>query len=139
MSSFASVLVANAKATPEKVVPWDGQLSVPRPRGRASETHEINADDELRFAPLTALNLSKSLLIRRVLADLRLAVGICLRLHGVVARRGGLLVQLLLVLRRVGVAAAGVDGRRWHGTGRSALVRIGRSAKVRVGGVGVLV
>lgn len=60
-----------------------------------------------------------------------------LLLHGV-ARRGGLLVELLLVLRGVGVAAAGVDGRGWHGRVGPALIRM-RRAEVAGAGVGVLV
>ena len=107
------------------------------------ETHEIDAHDELRLATLAALDLGQTALSVRV----RTRGGGCtvavarrllvrLRLHGV-ARRRGLVVELLLVLRGVGVAAAGVDGRR-HGRGGPALVRM-RGTQISIALVGVLV
>jgi hypothetical protein len=119
MSSLASVLVAKAKATPENVVPCPSALvsTVQTVCMRVCETYEVNAHNKLRFAPLASLDLGQPLLVRRVPADLRGAVAVRRRLllHGV-PRRGGLLVELLLVLGRIGVpAGAGVDRRGWHG------------------------
>ena len=105
------------------------------------ETHKVNADDELCFAPLAALHLCESVLVCRMPSHLRRAVAIsCILLHGVgVARRGGLLVQLLLMLRGVGVAGAGVDGWRRHWRAGPALVGMRWGAEVVGAGVGVLV
>jgi hypothetical protein len=59
-------------------------------------------------------------------------------LHGI-ARWGWLVVDLTAaLLRRVGVAAAGVDGRG-HGRGGSALVRRLGSTKSGGAGIGVLI
>lgn len=58
MSSFASVLVAKAKATPEKVVPYDCQTRL-FCSGR-SFTHEVYADNQLRLASVPTLNLSRT-------------------------------------------------------------------------------
>lgn len=63
MSSFASLLVANAKATPEKVVPCAGhELLANSSHGLneacgCAKTHEINANDELGLAAAVSLDL----------------------------------------------------------------------------------
>lgn len=63
MSSFASLLVANAKATPENVVPYVRRRLLAgdsHEQGDAcgcAETHEINANDELGFAAAVPLDL----------------------------------------------------------------------------------
>lgn len=89
-------------------------------------TYKVNADNELRFAPLTAFYLGEAvLLVCWVSTDLRGVSVTLLLLHGV-ARRGRLLVHLLLMRWGIRVPTAGVDGRRHRGVG-SALVRI-RSA-----------
>lgn len=128
MSSFASVLVAKANATPENVVPC--RMSVRNAKPAVSElcaTYKVDADDELCLASLAALDLCETPLSVCVRAGGgRCAVAVARRLlvlHGV-AGRGGLLVELLLVLRGVLVAAAGVDGWGRHGRGGSALVRM---------------
>lgn len=48
MSSLASVLVAKANATPEKVVPWMGSLAA-APHMRHGKTHKVDSDNQLRL------------------------------------------------------------------------------------------
>lgn len=97
-------------------------------------TYEVNANNQLGLAPLAAFHLSKALLVRMVLLRGPVAV---LLLHGV-ARRGGLLVELLLMLRGVCMAAASVN-RRWrHGRVGPALARMLR-AQIARAGIGILV
>lgn len=50
MSSFASVFVANANATPEKVVPYCQSMSVEFKVMVLPNADKIYANDELRFA-----------------------------------------------------------------------------------------
>jgi hypothetical protein len=75
MSSFASVLVANANATPEKVVPCNFcQSMLLTTIGGAS--YKINANDQLSLAPSCALHFGRGartlgILLRHVL-DARL-------------------------------------------------------------------
>jgi hypothetical protein len=60
MSSFASLFVANANATPEKVVPWElGQRGERHglPICGAQLAYKINANNQLRLAPAVALDL----------------------------------------------------------------------------------
>lgn len=104
-------------------------------------TYKIDADDELRFAALIALDLG-ALVVGRPADSLgRVAVALSLWGHRVVAWQGRLRVHLLLVLGRVGVAGgASVDGRWWHGTGRPAAGGGVLRGEVGVAGlVGVLV
>ena len=58
MSSFASVFVANANATPEKVVPWFKSV-----RNQSSSwiniAHKVNTNDQLRLASPCTLNLGR--------------------------------------------------------------------------------
>ena len=132
MSSLASVLVANANATPEKVVPCKShQQCSHKPYDRAIATYEINADNELRLATVVSLNFCQASSVQCVGLRCTVAVSMLLLLLHWVAGRGGrlllLTVHVLLVLRRIGVSSAGVDGRRWHWTCGSALVRIRRT------------
>ena len=97
-------------------------------------TYEVYADNELRLAAVVTLNFGQAPSVQRVGA-LRCAVsvGLLLLLLHWVARRGGCLllaVHVLLVLRRVSVATAGVDWRRRHRARRSALVRVRRAEVV---------
>lgn len=128
ISSLASVLVANANATPENVVPYVHCQSCP-PRCRVKATHEIDSDNELSFASrIVTLHFGWPAIIR-VRALYRLwPVAIWLmslwRLpHGISGwRRLG--VELLLVLRSVRMPSAGVDRWRRHRTRRPALIRM---------------
>ena len=130
ISSLASVFVAKAKATPEKVVPCAVELVVTHRKNDTGCTYEVNAHDELRFTSLAALHFRCRTTSPWVAMPLNgsLTVTICgLR----VAWRGRLrlLVHLLLVLRCVGMPTSRVD-RRWrHRTRRSALVRMRRRTK----------
>lgn len=61
MSSLASLFVAKANATPENVVPYNGQ-TFPSSQGHISvrgdrATYEINADDQLCLASAIPLHL----------------------------------------------------------------------------------
>ena len=56
MSSLASVFVANANATPEKVVPCFRSVQAVRAVD-IHVTYKVNADYELRFATVATLNL----------------------------------------------------------------------------------
>lgn len=126
ISSLASVLVANANATPENVVPcctMSQQRFLP---SYLVSTYKVNADNELRLAAVTTLHLCQVALVRVRSSNRR---AITIRLLGtamrIAWRRWRLLsVHLLLVLRRIGMAAAGVDWRWRHGTAGSALVRM---------------
>ena len=93
-------------------------------------TYEIYADDELRLAAVVTLNFGQAPSVQRIGA-LRCAISVSLLLlllllHWVAWRGGCLLlaVHVLLVLRRVSVAATGVDWRWRHGARRPALVRM---------------
>lgn len=98
---------------------------LPRP------THEINADDELRFASrIVALHLVSPVVVGvHCLRSIAVACLTRMRLAHGVAGWSGLTVQLRLMLRWVAVTAASVDGRR-HRTRWPALVRMPRSAQV---------
>lgn len=114
---------------------------MPRPDEGMWEPHEINADNELRLAALTALDFCQTSLTvcvraRRGWCTVAVARRLLLLLHWV-ARRGRLLVHLVLMRRGVRVTAAGVYWWR-HGRGWSALVRM-RGSKISVARVGVLV
>jgi hypothetical protein len=96
-------------------------------------TYEVYADNELCLAAVVTLNFGQASSVQRVGTLLRRAVSVSvllllllLLLHGVAWRGGCLLlaVHLLLVLRRVSVATAGVDWRWRHGASRPALVRM---------------
>jgi hypothetical protein len=147
ISSLASVLVAKAKATPEKVVPYAACQQSPPPSRRAIATYKVYADDELRLAAVVPFNLRQTPPVQRVGLRRTVAVSLLLLLHWVTGWCGRLLlllllllvlaVHVLLVLGRVSVSAAGVDGRRWHWAGGSALVRMRRAEVVAL--VGVLV
>lgn len=106
-------------------------------------THEINADNELRLAAVVSFHLCQASSVKCVVGLLRCAVAVSLLLlllHWV-ARRGGrlllLAIHVLLVLRRIGVSSASVDGGRRHWTRGSALVRMRRTEIVAL--VSVLV
>jgi len=99
-------------------------------------TYEIYADDELRLAAVVTLNFGQAPSVQRIGA-LRCAISVSLLLlllllHWVAWRGGCLLlaVHVLLVLRRVSVATAGVDWRWRHRARRSALVRMLLRAEV---------
>lgn len=136
MSSLASVLVANANATPENVVPYSN-VSIDTSHF-TERTHKIDADNKLSLATVAALDLSHRVLSvvlgrhrRAAVAVRRVLYG--LMLHRVPWRRIRLrLVHVLrcMALRRVAVATAGVD--RWwrHWTTRSTLVRMLRRTEV---------
>ena len=94
-------------------------------------TYEVYADNELCLAAVVTLNFGQASSVQRVGTLLRCAVSVSvllllLLLHGVAWRGGCLLlaVHLLLVLRRVSVATAGVDWRWRHRARRPALVRM---------------
>jgi len=107
MSSLASVFVAKAKATPEKVVPCIGQrlVSMWRVVGCA---HKINADDQLCFASVAALDLSRT----HVLAILTHLLYLLRRAHLTIARAA--IAWWLLSHLRVcaAVTSTGIN-RRW--------------------------
>jgi hypothetical protein len=106
-------------------------------------SYKVDADNQLGFAPIVAFHLCQTVVRVRSLRWGARAVSVAMRLlrllldllllHGVVARRSGLLVELLLVLRGVCMATAGVDGRRGHGGGRALSLRVTRGAVVGVG------
>ena len=83
---------------------------------------------------MTTLDLRHTLLICRMSSLLLriVSVALLLLLHGVAGWRR-LLIQLLLVLRRICVPTAGVDRRRRHGTVRSGLIRGGTEGVAIVG------
>ena len=83
---------------------------------------------------MIAFNLRHTMLICRMSSLLLriVSVALLLLLHGV-ARWRRLLIQLLLVLRRIRMPTAGVDRRRRHGTVRSGLVRGGTEGVAIVG------
>lgn len=64
ISSLASVLVAKANATPEKVVPLYLSASHAKTCDDVCDTYKVDADNQLRFAPVAALDLRhRSLLL----------------------------------------------------------------------------
>jgi hypothetical protein len=112
MSSFASVFVANANATPENVVPYQ-ERSVSARNMRYIVSYEINAHDQLSLASATTFHLRCWSTNRRVL--------LC---HVLNARLGGHLLMSICAaipwrLRRSQLrcatyvrACSGVDRRR---------------------------
>lgn len=142
MSSFASVLVAKAKATPEKVVPCKCAAStrtVARPAW-CVQTYEIDADDQLSLAPSRALNLyglRPRVCLRACGRRVAIAtVAWLLRLWGIAGRAGGGRLAVHLALRRV--VALGSVNRRWRHWTRGAR-RVGAGSKVLLArrGIGV--
>lgn len=105
MSSFASVLVAKAKATPEKVVPYGCQSQLFR--ASDSSTHKIYTNDQLRLASVTTFDLSRTdvLTILTHLLWWRL-------LHLAIASTA--IARRLLSHLRIcaDVTSTGIDGRR---------------------------
>jgi len=135
ISSLASVLVAKAKATPEKVVPCIQRSANHAKRQEVRmDPYKVNADYELRFTPLVAFDLRHTVLICRVSTLLLriVSVALLLLLHGI-ARWRRLLIQLLLMLRRICMSTASVDRRRRHGTVRPGLIRGGTEGVAIVG------
>lgn len=135
MSSFASVLVAKAKATPENVVPCThAALVVVSRRASSKPTYKINADNELSLAPSCALDLD-GLRTRICLRACRRrvpvsAVAWLLGLRGIARRTGRRRLAVHLALGRV-VALGGVDGWGRHRT-RGAR-RVGAGSQVLAG------
>lgn len=117
MSSFASVFVANANATPENVVPWTGVSLFTLPISHApstaiealSNTHKINANNQLCFASARSFHLdgraSASVLAQgRLWCDLAVAATVSRQLCRATSEG------------RVALwVGAGVDGRRCVG------------------------
>jgi hypothetical protein len=60
MSSFASVFVANANATPENVVPYRSIVSVTSAAISTTRAYKINANDQLRFVATRSLYLGRA-------------------------------------------------------------------------------
>jgi hypothetical protein len=91
------------------------QQVVPRNDHAVQRAYKIDADDELRFAPLAAFYFCHA--PTAVTVPLLRVATVSLLLHGIARRRllRLLSVHRLRVLRRVGVAAACIDGRRRHG------------------------
>lgn len=166
MSSLASVLVAKANATPEKVVPWRSvSATVPHVqpwRLELAPTHKINADDQLCLGAALARDFGH---VRAVVRGRsvrgcgrrrrRCTIAAAVALRGLlllrrIARRALLrrIAHLLLLLLR-GIAGrtsvnrgqravgAAVLLARREAAGRSVCVR-GRAAEgvLRVHGVG---
>lgn len=131
MSSFASVFVAKAKATPENVVPWAKTCQHAQINGHPGRcTHKIDTDNELGFAPLViGFRYISSIVgiltayhgLLRHITSILLLRRRCL--HGIAwgSREWLLTVH---VLRRVGrkmtVWVLSVDWRRRHGARRTA-------------------
>lgn len=147
MSSLASVLVANAKATPENVVPYPCQISKIVSRiPRTNATYEINADDQLCFTSARGFDLdsrTRSVIRLRALWHGRLRGLILLLLAAItsllrIARRawrGCLAVNLLRrVARGLGCSVYG-----WwrHRTVRATLMLLLRGTKLAWGSVSV--
>lgn len=144
MSSLASLFVAKANATPEKVVPWEesqvslGYSFLARGLG-TGVTYKVNADNELGLALARALDLG--------------GVPVLLLGNGATSRRGSTrrvassaakasgsthaLVRVHVVRRRV----SGVDGRRaaGHLAGRGAVLAVAERAGAATSGRGLLV
>lgn len=103
------------------------------------KAYKVDAHNELRFAPVVAFHFGHSIVRVRALGRRRpRAVAVAMRLsrlllllQRVVAGRRGLLVELLLVLRGVGVPSSSVDRRRRrrHGRGGSLRLRVAGRAQ----------